>query len=372
MTAASEPVVRGWCPGALRPMASGDGLVVRLRAPLGRLEVAQAQGVARLARMYGSGVMDLTRRANLQIRGVSEAGHPALIAGLAGLGLLDSDAEAEARRNVILTPEAAPESPEWRVAQGLVAALAVLPLPAKFGAAVGLAGQAVDITVLPANGVWAVHATGGTRHALTDNPAAAAAALAAWFLEAGGVTDGATGGATGRMAGGRGRMARLLARRPLPGWMDRPGAPPPASPPLIGRAANGWAVALPFGLIEAHQLAALATAPLRLTPWRGLLIEGARTAPGLPGLILSPDDPLLRSHACTGAPACPQALGDARARARMLAPTLAPGAVLHVSGCAKGCAFDGQATHCHTATPAGWHHARNAHPRDAAPTGGAA
>ena len=26
--------VQGWCPGALRPMMSGDGLVVRVRAPL--------------------------------------------------------------------------------------------------------------------------------------------------------------------------------------------------------------------------------------------------------------------------------------------------------------------------------------------------
>ena len=27
----SAPVIQGWCPGALRPMMSGDGLVVRVR-----------------------------------------------------------------------------------------------------------------------------------------------------------------------------------------------------------------------------------------------------------------------------------------------------------------------------------------------------
>ena len=29
--------IKGWCPGALRPMQSGDGLVVRIRPPTGRL-----------------------------------------------------------------------------------------------------------------------------------------------------------------------------------------------------------------------------------------------------------------------------------------------------------------------------------------------
>ena len=29
--------IKGWCPGALRPMQSGDGLVTRIRPPLGRL-----------------------------------------------------------------------------------------------------------------------------------------------------------------------------------------------------------------------------------------------------------------------------------------------------------------------------------------------
>jgi precorrin-3B synthase len=27
--------IKGWCPGALRPMASGDGLVLRIRARTG-------------------------------------------------------------------------------------------------------------------------------------------------------------------------------------------------------------------------------------------------------------------------------------------------------------------------------------------------
>ncbi|MEO0991185.1 MAG: cobalamin biosynthesis protein CobG, partial [Pseudomonadota bacterium] len=63
----SEPDVRGWCPGAHRPMASGDGLVVRVRPPLGELSVTQALGLADLAGRFGHDELELTNRANLQI-----------------------------------------------------------------------------------------------------------------------------------------------------------------------------------------------------------------------------------------------------------------------------------------------------------------
>ena len=64
--------IKGWCPSALRPMLSGDGLVVRLRPRGGRLSAAQAVGIAALAKRCGNGLIDLTGRANLQIRGVRE------------------------------------------------------------------------------------------------------------------------------------------------------------------------------------------------------------------------------------------------------------------------------------------------------------
>lgn len=85
---------------------------------------------------------------------------------------------------------------------------------------------------------------------------------------------------------------------------------------------------------------------VRVTPARRVLICGVRecdrdaalrvAAAG--GLIIASDDPLLRTDACPGAPACSSALGETRALARELAPLLAAGESLHVSGCAKGCA----------------------------------
>ncbi|MDH5531358.1 MAG: precorrin-3B synthase, partial [Paracoccaceae bacterium] len=135
----SVPEIKGWCPGALRPMLSGDGLVVRVRPHGGRLTRDQAQRIATLAASHGNGIIELSSRANIQIRGVSDASHGPLIDGLSKLGLIDPTTEIEARRNIVVTPF-------WQEGDGtsdLVAALAeelarpdAPDLPGKFGFAV--------------------------------------------------------------------------------------------------------------------------------------------------------------------------------------------------------------------------------------------
>ena len=109
--------------------------------------------------------------------------------------------------------------------------------------------------------------------------------------------------------------------------------------------------ALVIGQLRAEQLAALADlaeqqgdGTLRLTPWRALLLPGVEdAAPAASlGLILAPEDPRLRIAACTGAPGCGSAFIDTRAAAAQVAAVGLPG-LLHLSGCAKGCAHPGTA-----------------------------
>ena len=120
--------VKGWCPGALRPMESGDGLLVRLRPRLARLSRAQVLGLCSLSETYGVGLIDLTRRANLQIRGVQPATYEPLIAALDGLGLLDADPAQESRRNLLVTPFWTAGDPTEYAARALLAALSSLPI----------------------------------------------------------------------------------------------------------------------------------------------------------------------------------------------------------------------------------------------------
>ena len=346
------PIIQGWCPGALRPMASGDGLVVRVRPHAGRLSPAQAAGIAAAAQAHGNGLIDLSARGNVQLRGVTEASHPALIADLTRLGLIDRDLAGESRRNITVAPFVRADA----LALALEEALAEAPdLPGKFGFVLDvgaerwLEGASGDMRIeRGAEGGLILRADGlPTGRAVTEDEAAARALeMARWFVAAGG------------MAQGRGRMAALIARGVLPpddlrGEM----APAPAMPaPGPGLRAEGALVALAFGQLEAGTLAALAGLghDLRLTPWRMLLVEGAAALPDLPGLVTDPAAPILRVIACTGAPGCPQALAPTRDLARRLAPLVPGGAILHVSGCAKGCALPRPAPLVLTATAKGF------------------
>jgi precorrin-3B synthase len=68
----APPLRKGWCPGALRPMETGDGLLARVRAPRGRLSLDQAEALANAALRCGNGAIGLSARANLHLRGVTE------------------------------------------------------------------------------------------------------------------------------------------------------------------------------------------------------------------------------------------------------------------------------------------------------------
>ena len=95
---------RGWCPGARRPMETGDGLLVRVHPPGGVLSAAQACSLADAAEVCGNGLLDVTARGNLQIRGVSETTHPAVLERLSAIGLLEDEAAEGPYRLTLTSP----------------------------------------------------------------------------------------------------------------------------------------------------------------------------------------------------------------------------------------------------------------------------
>lgn len=336
-------------------MQSGDGLVVRVRPRGGRLTPDQARGIAKLAVLHGNGLIDLSNRANVQLRGVTEASHPALIDGLRGLDLIDTDAEDEARRNIIVSPFWTEGDGSQEIAAALANALAAPDapdLPGKFGFVLDTAASPVlrDVSAdiwleTGAEGLLLATQSPLAKPVTLETAVSEAIALARWFIAQGGVT------------GGRGRMASLLKRQSLPEGFTAPRLPAVAQP-RPGMQPQGQLVGFEFGQMQAETLASLADlGALRVTPWRMLLIEGLTVAPQIPGLITQPDDPMLRVIACTGAPGCLQAHAATRPLARALAPKLTE--TLHVSGCAKGCAHPTAAPLTLTATPSGFALIRN-------------
>src|SRR5262249_25093257 len=211
--------IKGWCPSALRPMPSGDGLVVRIRPRGGRFSAEQAAGIAGLAKHHGNGLLDLTGRGNLQIRGVSEKSHALLIVGLDRLGLVDAELQSETQRNILVTPFWHNDDEAPSLAAELEQALAKrsLGLPEKFGFAIDC-GESPLLTQTPADiriergidGNLILRADGNSRGRSMPRDAIihGAMALAEWFAASGGAQD------------GRGRMAAHVASgAKLPGHL---------------------------------------------------------------------------------------------------------------------------------------------------------
>ena len=361
-------VIKGWCPSAHRPMQSGDGLVARIRPRQGRLSAAQAIGIAELAERHGNGLIDLTGRANLQVRGLRGDGHQALLAALAELALVDADGNIEAERNILVAPFWRAGDDTQMLAAGLERALGerALGLPGKFGFAVDcgearlLTEASADIRIeRAADGRLMVRADGAPygRAVSRTNAVALALSLAEWFLASGGAN------------GGRGRMAQHIGRgAQLPDALAGSATPAPVLPiPAPGVQASGVLVGIAFGQMQSAVLKSLGqrAAHLRMTPWRMILLEGLRDMPADEGLVVRAGDPLLRIAACTGAPGCEAAQEETRGLATALAPHLTAEAQLHVSGCPKGCARPAKADITLVATGDGFDLIRNGTTRDA-------
>jgi precorrin-3B synthase len=312
-------------------------------------------------------LIDVTSRANLQIRGVTEAAHLPLLDGLAELGLLDPDPETESRRNILVTPFWTAGDDTCLLADLLEQALAdsALDLPTKFGFAIdggrerALAGASADIRIERDHAGGLMVRADGAQFGCSvtrEQTVSAALALADWFVASGGVKD------------GRGRMAAHIASgATLPDKLRgdaEPAAVAVVPPP--GLYPHGAMIGVAFGQLPHSALAHLASCSpaLRMTPWRMILAEGMRKMPGGEGLITEADDPALRVIACSGAPRCHKAYADTRALAAALAPHIAPDARLHVSGCAKGCAHSGPATLTLVATRDGFDLVRSGSTRD--------
>lgn len=95
------------CPGATRPWAADDGLLVRLRLVGGRISRASLLALVDAAEQFGDGRVHLTGRANLQVRafpGTDGRLDDDAYAALEATGLLPTRTH-ELVRNIMVSPQ---------------------------------------------------------------------------------------------------------------------------------------------------------------------------------------------------------------------------------------------------------------------------
>ena len=403
----TEPAVKGRCPSLLTPMDSGDGLLVRIKPRAATLTADQAEALAAAAGRFGNGMIEPTNRGHLQVRGLADGTVDGFAEAMAGIGLAAAGPRAEAVRNVLADP-LGPDDPaalfdSHALARRLSAVLETGPafhdLPDKFGllvdagVALPLAGCKADIMVRGSHeGLFIALAGGDCRLSLPESAVEAAVRrlLTAFLAWRKGQGSAAAPSAPKRMramvaacgASGVFDAAGLNGARPLEAGPEPPADRPPAGfAPVRDSARGHFTVAAPFGSMEAGHLAALADlsrrfadGTIRVTPWKSLILWGVSPADAAGvgaavsdiGLVAGADDPRGRIVACAGRPRCASGYVDTRADSAFLAAAgLAGPGLLHLSGCAKGCAHPAPAGATLVAGPGGYGLVRNGRAGDA-------
>jgi precorrin-3B synthase len=362
-TAPEPRTRRDRCPGLLALHEAADGWLARVRIPGGRLLGPQLRALGAAAQELGNGLVDITARANLQLRGLRVDGGPQLAARLADAGLLPSQAH-DLVRNVLASPLAGRALAALDDVDGVVELLdtrlcsdpALGELPGRFCFLVDDgtgAGSDVrpDITIA-ARGEGAFGVLLDTQPLAFEADAGAAVELAlraaAVFLE--------VGGDAWRMSetpGGAGSVARHLGlglttarRRPRRAATLDPGRQRQRD----GRVAvTGLA---PLGQLSPSVLLELARLrdDVRLSTRRTVTLvdvdadeaDGACAALERCGLGVDGASGWVGLTACAGIGACQCALADVRAAAAQRARVRLPGAPIeHWAACSRRCGEGG-------------------------------
>lgn len=376
---------RGACPSLATPMVTGDGLLVRLRPAKPGFALGELIAVADAAEICGNGILEVTARGNLQIRGLTAATVPLLASKIADAGIGVAEGLA------IETPPLAGLDPSEIVnplplAAQLRAAVAEhrppltlapkLSITVDGGGHLHLGGVTADIRLravcVGGKTLWQLALAGteatSRRVAFLDESAVLAAVLT--ILK----TLAATGvSARARDIDAATLRASLASMADLDAVERVEPAPNSAGIHNLGADRAALGVGLAFGQIRSRDLRIFLEAlqifgatEIRLAPDHGLMVLGivadrvaAAQALALGhGLRAFPGDPRNDIAACAGIGACASALIDTRAVAQAVidaAPSLLDGSLtVHVSGCAKGCAKPSSSALTITAAPIGY------------------
>ena len=333
------------CPGVLRPHSAADGAMVRIRVPGGQTSGTAIGQLSRIAQHFGSGDLQLTSRASLQIRGLADPVPDGLIRAVRAAGFLPSQTH-ERVRNIVASPLTGISGGRTD-ARPLIASLdsglntepRLATLPSRFLFAVDdgrgdVIGMPFDLGYQAVDHLHGWVLLGGPERGLPV-PARDAVPtlleLAHRFLTASQGFD------------------HVWHVRDLADWATTvPGVravelPRGVMATPLGAVAGAASVQVPLALLTPAQAATVETCAIGsvvITPSRGLVLSGAaRRLPELAaiGLIDNPASPWSAISACVGAPSCVSSLINTRAYAMALAQSDSPLPRTHISGCERRC-----------------------------------
>jgi ferredoxin-nitrite reductase len=110
------------CPGLFYATTAQDGILSRIRIPGGIINSQQCRAIANIADDWGKGYIDITNRANLQIRQIEVKLNSQVLRSLQELGLASSNPAVDHIRNIMTSPTAGIDPQELLDTRPLVTA----------------------------------------------------------------------------------------------------------------------------------------------------------------------------------------------------------------------------------------------------------
>jgi len=352
----------------IEPMPTGDGLLARLRPLRAPLPCDGLASLCAAARRHGNGVIEITGRGNLQVRGLRPETKDAFAADVMRLGI-------DMAAGVPITTSPLSDPDVGRMVDELRQVLTDSALDAALGPKVSVVVDGggplhLDAVAADVRLRYLVGASGPCFHVAVGHDGSLGTIAFAQGVQA---VERLVAVIAARAPSVRARdivghegvsafrdalsdilvdtasppergPAEALATHPMPDGTIALGVAPPFG--------HADAVAMEALAIEAKRAGAIGVSP---APGRVLLAigldreQGARLAVAAErlGFIVRADDPRRHIAACAGAPHC----ASAELATRILAPSIAQSAAclldgsltLHLSGCPKGCAHGGDA-----------------------------
>jgi precorrin-3B synthase len=360
MTTIISPRQRGECPSLSKPMPTGDGLLARVNPLGGAITPADLAAVAHAASLFGNGLLEITLRGSLQIRGLRDDTVAGMNAAVEALGLtirsglpLDVAPLAGLCRDERADPRPLAEAIKTQAADFAAKLGPKVSVVVDGGGPSMLGGVKADVRLRALDAeTWQVAIAGDA-----DTARFVGTYAAEWAIQSA-VSLLRTIAEGGRKMRGRDLLPTYQeVQRPVKAREPEPSRLHPGDITLLADNRSAAVVALPFGTVKAETLIALSVemqglgvTEFRLSPDRMLIMlcpDEASAATALThasafDIITQPDDPRLRIVACAGAPACASGYFNTHELGRDLAaksPEWLDGRfLLHLSGCEKQCA----------------------------------
>ncbi|YAG16025.1 Precorrin-3B synthase [Nostoc sp. DSM 114161] len=389
------------CPGLFYPTPAEDGILSRMRIPGGIISSEQFSAIADIADQHGGGYVDVTNRANLQIREIRTQINSQVLNHLQDIGLGSRNTDIDHIRNIMTSPTAGIDRQELIDTRPFVRAwdnyIAIHPalsaLSAKFsvcfdgGGIVRVSDRLNDIlfaaVLVDGNVYFRLYLCAGakkeppsdTKILLTpDDCLPVLAALTDVYLNHSDISDRPrlrlrdllnTLGCENYLHQVQQRLPFTLSRRetsPVGQKID----PNSQHLGIHSQRQQGLfyiGVVLPLGRVESGQMRGLADlaakygSEIRLTPWQNLLltdipqqtlthVQNQITLLGLDSSATNIKSSLI---ACSGNKGCAASATDTKSHALALAEylenrlTLERPINIHFTGCQKSCAQHSQA-----------------------------